>query len=568
MREQFEQHGRGTRHARFVIGAVPEPAAVPFGFAGTADVGDDLRHDDVRQVARTIAVGTALETPLVLAGIEDAQRADGLVVEPHARIGMEGQRHVDRNPQSRAVGHPLRTPHQGIDPVGARHVVVLIIVGVLLRGVYLRVEPRPLEPVAGALAETGIAARLLGIFDAGTAQRIADRAGDIAVAAADLHGVGRDDTSRLPRAVGERHDRLLTRPEEEMPEVNPCPAAHRLVHGERTLAAEVMHRILRVVGASGHRFIAYIDGVFTPLGDGGTPRGAALGTPGNRPHTAGRTIPERVFAGAVYLPRMRESDTARLPFLGAVRLGVLPGGIVVGQHLVFLHIALAGQHHAGSRIFEHRHQVRQHIALGIEVFAGHPQPRTLPFPAVRRLVEIASVALPQRDMASGKPLRGSHGRGLADDERPLRTVDEGHDLLLAQQFPELGIGAVGHRDQPPHFALVGIKLDGGFTVLRRQDGTHRVVHGPQVLLAERVIGKPHRGVDAHPLARGVHALDPDKAARNLTGNDTRQCTADLAASHGVDPGGRGLLPAEAEQQKKRQEFSFHSSWQATTCRPW
>ncbi len=53
-------------------------------------------------------------------------------------------------------------------------------------------------------------------------------------------------------------------------------------------------------------------------------------------------IPERVFAGAVYLPRMRESDTARLPFLGAVRLGVLPGGIVVGQHLVFLHIALAG----------------------------------------------------------------------------------------------------------------------------------------------------------------------------------------------------------------------------------
>ena len=144
----------------FVIGAVPKPAAAPCRFVRAADIFDDLGHDDIREVARTVAVGAPFELALVLARIEDAQRADDVVIEPHAHIGVERQRHIDRNAQPGAVGHPLRTARQGIDPMGARHVVVLVIVPVLLRGVDLFVESGPLEPVAGALAETGITARL------------------------------------------------------------------------------------------------------------------------------------------------------------------------------------------------------------------------------------------------------------------------------------------------------------------------------------------------------------------------------------------------------------------------
>ena len=210
---------------------------------------------------------------------------------------------------------------------------------------------------------------------------------------------------------------------------------------------------MRVVGAFGRRFVAHINRIFAPLGNVGLPHGTARGPAGHGPHTARRAVAEGIFARMIDLPEVREARAAALP---RPLLRILPGVVVVGQHFVFLHVAFARQQHACPGVFEHRNQVRQDIALRIEVLAGLPERRTLPFPAVLRLVEIASVALPQRDMAPGEPLRGSYGRGLADDERPLRTVDEGHDLLLAQQFPELGIGAVGHRDQPPHFALVGI----------------------------------------------------------------------------------------------------------------
>ena len=251
VRKQFQQHRRNTRNTCFVIGAVPQPAALPVGFERAADVFDDLRLHEVREVARTVAVRPADELAPVLAGVADAQRPDDTVAVADACVRVERQRHIDRNAQSRGVGQTLRTAHQGVDPMGARHVVVLVIVGIVFRRVDRLGKTRPLEPVARALAETGIAAGLLDILRVGQPQRVAGRAGDVAETAADLHGIGRNDAVRRARTVRKGHDLLTPRGESEAPQVDPRSAAHRLIDGIFGLAAEVMHRIMRIVGAFG-----------------------------------------------------------------------------------------------------------------------------------------------------------------------------------------------------------------------------------------------------------------------------------------------------------------------------
>lgn len=217
MREQFEQHGRDARHARLVVGAVPQPAPVPRRLPRAPDVRDDLGHHQVGQVARTVAVGTAVEAAALLTGVEDAQRADRLVAVAHPGIGVEGQGQVDRDAQPRGVGHPFGSARQRIDPVGTRHVVVLVVVGEVLGRIDRGVEPGPLQPVARPLAEAGIAARLLGIERIRLPERVADRAGHVAVAAADLHGIGRNGAAGHARTVGERDDRLLAGRKGEAP---------------------------------------------------------------------------------------------------------------------------------------------------------------------------------------------------------------------------------------------------------------------------------------------------------------------------------------------------------------
>ena len=538
VRQEFEQHRRDARHARFVVGAVPHPAAAPGRFAGAADILDDLRLHEVRQVARTVAVGPALEFALVLTGEEDAQRADDAVAVAHPGVGVERQRHVDRNAQPRGVGQTLRAAHQGIDPMGARHVVVLVVVGVVFRRIDLFRKSRPLKPVARPLAETRVTAGLPGMLRAGQAQRVAGRAGHVAVAAADLHRVGRDDAPARPRTVRKGHDLLPSGGEGKTPEVNPRPAAHRLIDGKRGLAAEVADRIIRVVGAFGRRFVAHINRIFAPLGNVGLPHGTARGPAGHGPHTARRAVAEGIFARMIDLPEVREARAAALP---RPLLRILPGVVVVGQHFVFLHVAFARQQHACPGVFEHRNQVRQDIALRIEVLAGLPERRTLPFPAVLRLVEIASVALPQGDMASRKSPSGGLGSRKARHERTPGAVGEKHDLLLIDRFAQLRGVAAGQRNQLGGLAAVGVKFDGGLAELMRQQGAHRVAHGPQVLLAEGIVGQRRRGVDPHPAARGLDGLNAhgDRlrflvTARYLARNDARKGPADLLPRRGTD----------------------------------
>ena len=414
----------------------------------------------------------------------------------------------------------------------------------VLRRVDLFRKSRPLEPVARTLAETRVTAGLRGILHVGQTQRVAGRAGHVAVAAADLHRVGRNDAPVLPRTVREGHDLLLSGGERKAPEVNPRPAAHRLIDSQRGLAAEVADRIMRVVGAFGRRFVAHVDGVFAPLGDVGAPHGTARGPAGHGARTARRAVAEGIFARKVNLPEVREARAAALP---RPLLRILPGIVVIGQHFVLLHVAFARQQHARPGVFEHRNQVGQNVALRIEVLAGLPERRTLPFPAVLRLVEIAPVALPQGDMAARKSPRGGLGSRKARHERTPGAVGEKDDPLFVDEFAHLRGVAAGQRDQFGGLAVVGIEFDGGLAELMRQQGAHRVAHGPQVVLAEGIVGQPRRGIDPHPAARGLDGLDAhgDRfrllvTARHLARNDAREGPADLLPRRGTDFRGGGF----------------------------
>ena len=424
--------------------------------------------------------------------------------------------------------------------MSTRHIAVLVVVGVALRRVDLFRESGPLEPVAGTLAETGITARLLDILRVGQTQRVAGRAGDVAVAAADLHGIGREDAPGRARTVRKGHDLTVSRSERETSQIDPCAAAHRLVDGERGLPAEVVHRIMRIVGAFGRRFVTYIDRIFAPFGDVGPPHGAGRTIARHGARAARRAVTERVFTRMVNLSQVCETRTAGFP---GPFFRILPGVVVVGQHLEFLHVAFARQHHAGPGIFEHRDQIRQHVTLRIEVLAGLPKHRTLPFPTVLSLVEIASVALPKGDMTPRKPLRRSRGSRKARHERPLGAVGERHDLPLCNLLLQLCSVAAGQRHQFADFALVRVKFDAGFAELLRQQGTHRVAQGLHVVLAEGIVGQPHRRVNLHPAARSLHGLNPHIGrlgflitARDLAGDDARQRPGNLGTGSRSDLG--------------------------------
>ena len=259
----------------------------------------------------------------------------------------------------------------------------------------------------------------------------------------------------------------------------------------------------------------------------------------------------------------------------AVLLAVLlPHRIVVGQHLIALQVALAGKQDAGPGILEHGNQIRQHVTLRIEVLARLPEAGSLPAPAPLALVEIAAVALPQGDMAPGKSLcrRTAVERR---DQRPCRPIDKGHDPVAL--FAGLN-GAAGQRHELLDEPAVGIEFDACLAVGRREQRTHRVVHRPDVLLAEGIVGQPHRGVELHAAARCLDALNPHPAAGHLAPCDAGQRAADLLACRRADFGRssrHGPDEEQRHQQKHIQIFPefhaftrFSSPCPEATCRPW
>ncbi len=434
----------------------------------------------------------------------------------------------------------------------------------------LLAEPGPLKPIARSLAEARIAARLLGIASVRTPQRVAHRAGHVAHAAADLHGVGRHDAPCMRRKVREHHPRgMAPRGERERPQVDPRASAHRLIDREAALAAQVAHRVARILRTLRQAPVADIDSVFARLGNVGRPLGrAALRSLGHARRAAHRTLAEGVLARAVEAPQVREPGASVAPREAARRLGIAHGpadtGVVVGHQLGAPHVALARQQHVRPRIFEHRHQERQHVPLRVEVLAGLPQTRTLPAPAVPALIEIASVALPQGDVSAAQPGRRRPGRREPRDERAVRTGGAvGERTHLAPR----GRTAAGDGNQLLDAAAVGVELDARTPELRRQQLPHRIVNGLHALLAERVVRKTDRGMDAHAASRGLHAVDAHPASRDFARRDAGEHAGDLlAAGFGNLRCTVGADVRNARQQRTQQteKTIFHDDERAAT----
>ena len=553
MRQQFEQHRRRRRNARFVVGAIPQSAPAPFGFVGGADVADDLTHHQIGQVTRQVAAGTPFEAAAVLLCEVDAQRADRLVVAAHAGVGVEGQRHVDGNVQTLFVGQPFGAAHERVDPVGARHVILLVVVEPLLLAVDRFGKSRPLQPIAGALAETGITARLAEIVGILRAELRSRRAGDVAHAAADLHGVGRHDAVLFRRAVAQRDQRrILSRREAECPQIDPCAAAHGLIDRETALATQMAHRVEGILRTAFDRLVGDVDCVFAARGQVGAPFGTALAAVGYGLHAACRPLRKGVLALDVDLAPVCESRSRVEPAAVAGEFDVgrsfVHARIVVGDRLLGLHVAFARQQHVGTRPFEHRHQVRQHVTLRVEVFTGLPQPRTLPAPAVLLLIEIAAVALPHRYVAPRESVRRFHGRRQAGHQRTVRTVGEGLAPATA---------AVDLRNQLLDRVLVRHERQAPTGERGGQQAADRVVDRRHAPLAEGIVGHADRGVERQAVACVDDLCDVRLAARHLAVEDAGEHLRNLLPLFGREAFGRSRNDRQQQRQEEDKESVFH-----------
>ena len=210
-----------------------------------------------------------------------------------------------------------------------------------------------------------------------------------------------------PRTVRKGHDLLPSGGEGKAPEVDPRPAAHRLIDGKRGLAAEVANRIMRVVGAFGRRFVAHINRIFAPFGNVGLPHGTA-----RAPRRSRSAHGASCRRGRDFRPYDRPAAGARSPRRRLLPTppprAYCPAASLSASTSYFCTSRSRGSSTQAPAFSSIGTRYGKHVTLRIEVLAGLPQRRTLPFPAVLGLVEIASVALPQGDMASRKsPSTGS-----------------------------------------------------------------------------------------------------------------------------------------------------------------
>ena len=186
---------------------------------------------------------------------------------------MEGQNHIYGDRLTLLVGQTLRTAHQRIDPVGTRHIVVLVVVEILFGGIYILLKARPLQPITGTLAEAGILARG-GLVDYILLLEFrACRACHIAIAATNLHSIGRDGLPLTLALVCKRYEALLVAlVEGEVAEIYPHTSTHLLIDGKAALATRVVYGvggIRRALVAAA--LIRYIYRIAARFGDCGVP---------------------------------------------------------------------------------------------------------------------------------------------------------------------------------------------------------------------------------------------------------------------------------------------------------
>ena len=408
MREQFEEHRRHFRRAGFEVALVPHAAACPVGLECGTYVVDDSAEHQVGEVAGGHAARPVAES--FTCGGVDAQRTDDGVVHCGAGIAVESETEIDGDIKSLAAGEHRGASGEPVHPQAAAAVVVVVVVHVVCRRVHAVGSAGILQEIAGAFHKAGISAGCVLVVDA--VERHLHYTFHMAHATADFHGVGTHGTAPVGASVVELDHGLHACFQREVAEVDPCSAAHALVHGDFVAAVGGVHGIVRFGGAVGECFVAHIHGIVSCLGNVGAPCGFRVGVvvAGKRTFT-GRTFGERILVVAQGGSFCAESASGIAP---AAVFGICAGGVhavVVDNNLCQIGVALAGTHHIGSGIFEHRHQEGHHVTLRVKVFDGLENTGALPFPAVEFRFEIPSVALPEGDVGAIEPFGCGIGAG-------------------------------------------------------------------------------------------------------------------------------------------------------------
>ena len=167
------------------------------------------------------------------------------------------------------------------------------------------------------------------------------------------------------------------------------------------------YKVFGIAHAVGQALIGNVYSIFSGFRDVGNPLGKGFVFLLFSLCKAGCTVMKRIFSFRVdtlLLCKSRQSGFFPLCF-SALYLKIegvcgVPVVIVVYNDFLFLRVPFARGEYVGSRIFQHRDEVRQDERLCELVFGGTEQARTLPTPFVFVIDVVFSVTLPQSDMAS------------------------------------------------------------------------------------------------------------------------------------------------------------------------
>ena len=201
---------------------------------------------------------------------------------------------------------------------------------------------------------------------------------------------------------------------------------------------------------------------------------------------------------------------------------VAEGGVVVGDDLPPLGVALPRGDEVGAGVLEHRHQEGQHERRGEHVFDRAVQAGPLPQPAAGGLVVVFSVALPDCEVAAVESEREAAGPDSTDQASVL-LPGVGYAASVARGA---AVVALGGEYQLGELVAVGVDVAQGVAVddapgERLQSGAEPV----DVVFVPGIVGEFCREVEveagaadpgprhAEVLLVNPHALEKQSAQR-------------------------------------------------------
>ena len=370
---------------------------------------------------------------------------------------MERKREVDGDVQSFVFRQHFASAGKVVHPYAAATVVVGVVVNIARWRIHAVGNACPLQPVASAFGESRVSAGHIFIFHLGVEAFVHLRlvvrtfhifahsnhfACDIAHSATDFHCIGGYNFALTPCGVAHSYHRNIRFPflQREMSEINPCSAAHCLVHGEMIGIACAVHCVFHRFGAIGQCRIRNIHCIIAVGGDFGVPR-CHRGFSGffYRFHNSIATFGEWIFIDSILGAVVCKACTFPFsPLVITVFLRIAFYCIFsfrVDDDFHRFGVALAWTHHVCAGILQHRHEERHYITLCVQVFYGLEDARTLPLPAVEFCLEIPPVALPHCYVIAAKSFgycRSTLGLDIVvrHDEMLFRTTRGSKRLLI------------------------------------------------------------------------------------------------------------------------------------------